>query len=405
MTQATSTASRRVLTERDSINLIFLAAGISFASWAGRLSVIDEVFDFSGLTFGSFLLCMTAGTLLGISIIPTISRRFDTRKLLFYFPILLAACLVGLGISISVTRSPVTAFIILFINGIFFGCLDIMMNVSGARVERHRGRSLMPIFHGFFSLGTLLGAGLATATITLQMLTIWHFAMVAALLVLIAFLAQLGLAGWEKENYGTRSKPAGRSKAASNQKLGLLLLLGLMVAGLSFAEGAANDWIALATVSGHDLPHHTGALMFTLFVAAMTAGRFAGGKIVDNLGPRRTLLLMGSIGLVGICMFLVGHGPIVLGIASVMWGLGSSLGFPVGMTIAASQGSRLGPNAVSIISAFGYGAMLSGPPLIGFAVDHTGLPQALWIAFAVMLMSLLLSPRVTRTPAKIEGID
>lgn len=404
MTQATSTASRRVLTERTSINLIFLAAGISFASWAGRLTVIDEVFNFSGLTFGSFLLCMTAGTLLGISIIPIISRKINTRKLLFYFPILLAACLVALGISISITRTPITAFIFLFINGIFFGCLDIMMNVSGARVERHQGRSLMPIFHGFFSLGTLLGAGIATATISLRMLTIWHFSIVAAMLVAIAVLAQVGLVGWEQENYGTRSKPSNRSNTASNQKLGLLLLLGLMVAGLSFAEGAANDWIALATVNGHGLPHHTGALMFTLFVAAMTAGRFAGGKIVDSVGPRRTLLLMGSIGLAGIFIFLIGHGPIVLGIAAVMWGLGSSLGFPVGMTIAASQGSRLGPNSVSIISAFGYGAMLSGPPLIGFAVDHTGLPEALWIAFGVMLMSLLLTPRVTRVPAKITSV-
>jgi len=279
-----------------------------------------------------------------------------------------------------------------------------MMNVSGARVERHQGRSLMPIFHGFFSLGTLLGAGIATATISLRMLTIWHFSIVAAMLVAIAVLAQVGLVGWEQENYGTRSKPSNRSNTASNQKLGLLLLLGLMVAGLSFAEGAANDWIALATVNGHGLPHHTGALMFTLFVAAMTAGRFAGGKIVDSVGPRRPLLLMGSIGLAGICIFLIGHGPIVLGIAAVMWGLGSSLGFPVGMTIAASQGSRLGPNAVSIISAFGYGAMLSGPPLIGFAVDHTGLPEALWIAFGVMLMSLLLTPRVTRVPAKITSV-
>lgn len=253
MTQATSTASRRVLTERTSINLIFLAAGISFASWAGRLTVIDEVFNFSGLTFGSFLLCMTAGTLLGISIIPIISRKINTRKLLFYFPILLAACLVALGISISITRTPITAFSS-FINGIFFGCLDIMMNVSGARVERHQGRSLMPIFHGFFSLGTLLGAGIATATISLRMLTIWHFSIVAAMLVAIAVLAQVGLVGWEQENYGTRSKPSNRSNTASNQKLGLLLLLGLMVAGLSFAEGAANDWIALATVNGHGLP-------------------------------------------------------------------------------------------------------------------------------------------------------
>ena len=398
MTQPVAIRTRLLPTERTSINLIFLLAGLSFASWAGRLSIIDDVLGFSGLGLGSFLLCMTLGTLIGLSIIPTISKYVATKRLLCILPLGLALCLPLLGVAISITQSAWLAYLTLFVNGIIFGCLDIMMNVSGARIERSVGRSLMPSFHGFFSLGSLLGAGLATATITMKLPSLWHFALVSTLIIAFAFIAHLGLSEWENENFAERAKDKARGDSRATGKLGLLLLLGLMVAGLSFTEGAANDWIAVATVNGHGLEHQDGALMFTLFVGAMTLGRFLGGLLVDRLGHKFTLLIMGTIGLLGVILFIVESNPYFIGLGSAMWGLGSSLGFPVGMSIAASRTERLGPRAVSIISAFGYGAMLGGPPLIGFVVDSVGLPQALWICVAILIVSLVLTPRVSRGP-------
>ncbi|MFJ2620747.1 MFS transporter [Glutamicibacter sp. NPDC087344] len=391
------------MTERNAINLIFLIAGISFASWAGRLSVINTVFAFSGQELGYFLLCMTLGTLLGISLIPFVSSRISTRLLLLIFPLALAACLVGLGIAVSLTNNPWLAFAILFVNGIFFGSMDVMMNVSGAQVEQRLKHSIMPIFHGFFSLGSLLGAGIATVTLTLKVSTFWHFMLVAGLIIGLAIIAQRGMSSWIQQ--AATQQKSETTHSLHRNKLGLLLLLGVMVGGLSFAEGAANDWIAVATVDGHGLLHRMGALMFTCFVAAMTLGRFAGGKVVDRLGPLRTLMLMGTIGLAGICLFILGQAPVVLALGASMWGLGSSLGFPIGMSLAASGSVELGPRAVSILSAFGYGSMLTGPPLIGFAVDQLGLPQALWIAAAVMALSLLLTPLISRTRLSAQRVS
>ena len=37
---------------------------------------------------------------------------------------------------------------------------DVAMNVSGAANERVLGRTVMPIYHAFFSFGTMLGAAL-----------------------------------------------------------------------------------------------------------------------------------------------------------------------------------------------------------------------------------------------------
>jgi MFS family permease len=67
------------------------------------------------------------------------------------------------------------------------------------------------------------------------------------------------------------------------------------------------------------------------------------------------------------------------------------------MSIAASRSDHLGPRAVSVISAFGYGAMLSGPPVIGFVADVIGLPQALWLIVTILVISLIITPRAAQT--------
>lgn len=396
--------AKPIFGERFSINLIFLIAGLSFASWAGRLSLIDMVFDFSGSQLGAFLFCMTTGTLAGIALAPSLSRKFSAKNLLLVLPILLSAVLVVLGLTVTILQSSPAAFVVLFINGLIFGCLDITMNVNGAKVERKLGKSIMPSLHGFFSLGCLLGAGIAAATLGLAITTIWHFIFVSVVIVALALLAQTGIKSWNY-NYSAPSDKTQLKTSATRSKRGLLLLLGLMVAGLSFAEGAANDWLAVASVSGHGLNHASGALMFTLFTGAMTTGRFSGGPIVDRLGTKCSLMIMGFIGLVGISLFILGDNIWVLGAGALLWGLGSSLGFPVAMSIAASRSDHLGPRAVSVISAFGYGAMLSGPPVVGFFADVIGLPQALWLIVAILVVSLAITPRASQSgqPAEVKS--
>ena len=56
-----------------------------------------------------------------------------------------------------------------------------------------------------------------------------------------------------------------------------LLLIGVVMLGMSFAEGGANDWLALAVVDGHGFDATIGAAVFTVFTVAMTAARVLGG--------------------------------------------------------------------------------------------------------------------------------
>jgi cyanate permease len=68
---------------------------------------------------------------------------------------------------------------------------------------------------------------------------------------------------------------------------------------------------------------------------------------------------------------------------ALLWGIGVSLGFPVGMSAGADDPARA-PARVSVIASIGYCAFLGGPPLIGFLGQHVTVLRAL-VAVAVLL--------------------
>lgn len=77
-------------------------------------------------------------------------------------------------------------------------------------------------------------------------------------------------------------------------------------------------------------------------------------------------------------------GIVVLAFAGLLlWGVGASLGFPVGMSAAADDPAAAA-GRVSVVASIGYCAFLGGPPLIGYLGQSVTVLRAL-IAVAVVL--------------------
>jgi MFS family permease len=180
------------------------------------------------------------------------------------------------------------------------------------------------------------------------------------------------------------------------------LLVGLLVLVMGFTEGTANDWLAVAFVDGHGVGGAAGALAFGVFVAAMTVGRTAGTIALDRWGRVPVLLatiLLAALG--AAAAVFAGSWPLALaGVA--LWGLGASLGFPVGMSAAADEESRA-PARVSVVAAIGYTAFLAGPPAVGLLGDRVGVLRALLIVPLVLLPALALIPIARPTPFRDQA--
>jgi len=92
---------------------------------------------------------------------------------------------------------------------------------------------------------------------------------------------------------------------------------------------------------------------------------------------------LAAVSLVGLLLFVFGPVTPVAFAGALLWGLGASLGFPVGMSAAADDPARAAPR-VSVVASIGYCAFLTGPPVIGFLGDRLTVQHGL-IAVAVLV--------------------
>ena len=177
------------------------------------------------------------------------------------------------------------------------------------------------------------------------------------------------------------------------------MLIGLFVLAFTFAEGTGNDWTSVAFIDGYGTSAAIGTLGFAAFLGAMTVGRWFGPAMLDRYGRVVVVRALALLGVVGVVLLVVG-GSTPLGFAgSLLWGLGVSLGFPVGMSAAADD-PTMAAARVSVVASVGYCAFLAGPPLVGLLGHQVGVLNAFTSVAALLGAAFLLAGnvRTTRSP-------
>jgi cyanate permease len=80
-----------------------------------------------------------------------------------------------------------------------------------------------------------------------------------------------------------------------------------------------------------------------------------------------------------------------------LWGAGTSLGFPVGMSAAADDPAAAA-GRVSVVASIGYCAFLAGPPLIGFLGEQAGVLKALNVVAGLLAVAALVAAALRPLP-------
>jgi MFS family permease len=167
-------------------------------------------------------------------------------------------------------------------------------------------------------------------------------------------------------------------------------LIGVFVLCMAFTEGTGNDWLAVAMIDGYHTSAVAGPLTFAVFLTAMTAGRWFGPRLLDRYGRVPAVRTSALIALVGLLLVVFGQLVPVAILGAALLGLGTALGFPVGMSAAADDPARSAAR-VSVVASIGYTAFLAGPPLIGFLGDHVGVLNALTVTAALLGLAALIA--------------
>jgi predicted MFS family arabinose efflux permease len=374
----------QLLRARTAVVVVFIAAGLAFSSFIARTPALRDSLDLSTAQLGLLLLCMSGGAVAGLPLSGPIVHRLGPGRAVLSGALSMTLGLALLAIGMSTALVPVAA-VGLVAAGLGTGVWDVAMNVEGADVERRLGRSLMPRLHAGFSLGTVAGAGVGAACAALGIPLPVQLIGIVVLLPIGVTLAVRHFLPVAEPTPGEARSGSGVLTAWREPRT---LVVGLMVLAFAFTEGSANDWIAIAMVDGHGTSETLGAVAFGFFVAAMTAGRMAGGAALERFGRVPVLRATAAIALAGLLLMLLGGStPVALG-GALLWGVGASLGFPVGMSAAADDPARAAAR-VSVVSSIGYTAFIAGPPLIGLLGESAGILRALFVVLGALLLGLL----------------
>jgi MFS family permease len=387
MSNTVALTRAQIISWRNAIFLTFVLPGLAISSWVARLPAARDALHVSPAQVGFLIFGIAAGSIVGLLASSHIVARFGARASITGGMIVNAVGLTVAGFGATVGPSFTVTFVGLLIFGAAAGGTDVAMNVSGAANERALGRAIMPVFHAFFSFGTMIGAGLGALAEATGVPIAVHHAIIAVVMIVGILIARRFVP--DDEVVGDDGEPVPDDDHSKTWRGRLAIwrdprtiLIGILVLGAAFAEGSANDWLAIAMVDGHGVSNATGALVFGIFVTAMTLGRLTGVFLLDKFG--RVPVLRGSFLLAGIGLVIVIFVPnpyIAMG-GAVLWGLGSALGFPVGMSAAADD-ARTAAARVSAVATIGYFAFLVGPPVIGLLGEHTGVLHALLIVLVL----------------------
>jgi MFS family permease len=385
----------RVIAWRNAVFVIFTLSGLALATWVARLPAVRDQLHLDTAMVGLLILGLSVGAVIGLVVAPHLLALLGPRGSILFCLFLVAAGLTGVGLVSAFVPVLALAMLCLAVFGFGNGMLDVLMNVEGAAAERANGRTLMPLMHAFFSFGTVIGAGLGALASLLNVPVSWNLGIIAVLIVVVgASIVRYLPKVVDVEDETTSAKTPIKQRIKDSLAVWAdmrLLLIGLVLLGMAFAEGSANDWLALATVDGHHQDNTTGAIVFGVFVVAMTVGRIAGGPILDRFGRVPVIRWSALLGAIGLLMFILLPVLWVAILGTVLWGLGSSLGFPVGISAAADDPQKAAAR-VSAVAIIGYCAFLAGPPLLGFLGQHFGILNALFVVLILLILAALAAP-------------
>ncbi|MFV9686989.1 MFS transporter [uncultured Pantoea sp.] len=358
---------------------IFLINGLGMSAWAPLVPFARDRLQLSGASLGALLLCLGIGSLAAMPVTGTLVARFGCRRVMAFSTLLVLMMMPLLATADS--HLVMAAALMLF--GAGLGMLDVAMNYQAVQVEQAADKPMMSGFHGFFSLGGILGAG------TVSLLLSRSFTPLAATLVVMAVMLLLLL--W-------------RLPVLMNERLhqpdqpwlviprGWVAFLGLLCFILFLAEGAVLDWGALLLLQNPAMTPAYAGLGYAIFSVAMTLGRFSGDKVIARFGRYPVMLTGALTAAAGMSLAVWLPWPEIALLAFLLVGFGLSNTVPMLFNAAGNQRDMPANLAISAMTTLGYAGILSGPALIGFISQWISLSGA-FLVIALLLLAVAASAR------------
>jgi MFS family permease len=363
-----------------SIGAAFVMMSLLFGSWITRIPDIKLQLGLSEGALGLALLGMPIGAIIIMPFMGALIHRFGAGKMTWFGSVVYILAMILPAVAID-WASLAGALLLV---GIGAGIMDVAMNAAAAAIEKRYQKLIMSTSHAMFSLGGMVGAGVASLLPGLGVSPLIHFTIFSIMLLVVSLILRkrwFALSDDHEGNY----QWAWPAKA-----IGVLAFIGFCVL---LSEGAIADWSAVylrETLGGSSF---IGGLGFAGFSFAMALGRFYGDIVVPKWGAAKLVRLGGLFAGTSLGLALLIGSPFFAIIGFTLAGLGLSCVVPIVFSSAASIPGVSPGAGLAAISSMGYIGFMIGPPAIGFIAEELGLTYGIGL---VVLLCLFLGALANR---------
>jgi MFS family permease len=352
----------------------FLVQGLTAGALLSRLPALQDRHTLSTTAVTVLIAAVAVAAGLGSLVAAAVVRRVGSAAALRGG----LACILPAMALIALAGSREALFTGIGLYGFAVGTVDATMNIRGVAVQDRYGCSIMTSFHGWFSVGAILGGLYSAVSAGLG----WPLG--PSLLVVVAVAAVLVVL---IAPFPLPVLPVSMPPSAAGGRQGSVLVVGVVIVCFFMVDSATASWGALYLTDGLRAAQSVAALAFAGYQATTLLGRLVGDRLVQRRGAVWAVRGGGVIGTLGLAAVVAAPTPVVAIVGFAMLGLGLSVVPPLSFSAAGHLDERTGIARVNAASYVGY---VAGGVLVGgiVAVGTLRLGFLLPLALAVVITAL-----------------
>ncbi len=356
---------------------MFAVHGCVTGSFAARIPWIAAHVGIDVGHLGFALLMPGIGALIAMPFSGRIAHRYPLRP---FVAVTIVAWPAGLVLT-ALPTSLALLCVVLVVFGATAGLADMAQNAEGVLVEKLMGRSVMSSFHGFWSVGVLVGSAASAFASHAGVDTRVQFALEALVLAAIG----AGMARLLVDDPTAAQGPAPPPFALPTRPVLLIGVVGLCAV---FGEQAGTDWSAVYIKRELGGSASVAALAVSAFAVTMAGVRLLGDHAIRRLGPVRIVRLSGLCAAGGAIAVVLAP-SLAVGLAGfALLGVGVALVVPL---VFAAAG-RVGPHparSIAGVAVVAYASGLVAPGVIGGIASVSSLTTSFCVVAALVAIIAL----------------
>ncbi|MEY3149266.1 MAG: hypothetical protein RL029_540 [Actinomycetota bacterium] len=371
---------------RLAVTITFIINGFTAGTFVARIPDFKRILDVSNGTLGLSLLFVSIGVFVALKPAGKNAARFGSQPVIFWSTLALAISCVLVGLLFNLQWF----WLSLFILGFALATQDVSMNAHAVVVEQRANRRLMSVFHGMFSVGTLIGGVLGGLFSQWEVTPLQQAVVLSGIYVVSALLIKPLFLPAEVDKHDFSTGPRAKHPF-------IFWIFGLFGLFAAISEGAAGDWGGVLARDAFDATPFISTLPYIVFCTAMIIGRFSGDYLAHRFGASIIIATGGLISGTGLTAGLFIGGVPAIMVAWFLLGLGLSVVIPLMFSAAGTLASTkyagiIAPSeAVAKVSGVSYFGFVIGPPLIGFIADVIELRWTLLLIAALAYLLIFAS--------------